>query len=216
MKVNTILSVFTPKDGKFLPLLQELADTMVQAGTSLRELFINTQNELRADICKQIKSKESEGDVISAQVLKELNDTFITPFDREDINDLTDKIEDVIDSIHKTAQKVLLYNPDKFPVHAIELAEIVHRGTLEIKGAVDGLDHLRKSDEVFSKHYQKIKALEETADGVYERGIMSLFKDETNTVELIKLKEIIQGLEKTANKVNTVGKVLKTIFVKYA
>ncbi|GHT75721.1 hypothetical protein AGMMS50262_11900 [Bacteroidia bacterium] len=216
MKVNTILSVFTPKDVKFLPLLEELADVMVQAGAFLRELFADIDKDGRPNVCKHIKAEEVKGDRVSAQILKELNNTFITPFDREDIMELADKVEEVIDIINRAAQKVLLYCPDKFPVHAVELADIVYKGTIEVKGAVDGLNHLKKSDTVFRKHYKEIKALEETADGVYEKGIMSLFRDEANTVELIKLKEIVQELEKAANKVNATGKVLKTIFVKYA
>jgi predicted phosphate transport protein (TIGR00153 family) len=216
MKVNTILSIFTPKDVKFLPLLKELAEVMVHAGSLLHDLFAFTEKDQRSEICKLIKAEEVKGDRISGRVLKELNNTFITPFDREDINELADKIEEVIDVINRSAQKVLLYFPGNFPVHTIRMTEIIQKGTLEVQGAVDGLAHLQKSDASFRKHYKEIKTLEEDADGVYEKGIMDLFREEENTVELIKLKDILQELEKTANKINSTGKVLKTIFVKYA
>lgn len=75
---------------------------------------------------------------------------------------------------------------------------------------------IKKTDLRFKQHYREIKRLEEEADGIYEDGIMNLFQKETDPTELIKLKEIIQCLEKTANKINNTGKVLKTIFVKYA
>ncbi|MDR1370117.1 MAG: DUF47 family protein, partial [Dysgonamonadaceae bacterium] len=78
------------------------------------------------------------------------------------------------------------------------------------------LENIKKSDQRLRQHYKEIKRLEEEADVLYENGIMTLFKEETNAAELIKLKEIIQELEKTANKINNTGKVLKTIFVKYA
>jgi predicted phosphate transport protein (TIGR00153 family) len=216
MKINNILSVFTPKDGKFFPLLKELSVTMVKAGSLLNDLFAFTEKEQRPEICKLIKIEETTGDKISSRIMKELNNTFITPFDREDINELADRVEEVIDVVNRAAQKVLLYSPEKFPVYAVRMTEIIQQGTLEIQGAVDSLEHLKKSDATFRKHYKEIKALEEEADGVYEKGIMDLFRNETNTVELIKLKEIIQELEKAANKINTTGKVLKTIFVKYA
>jgi predicted phosphate transport protein (TIGR00153 family) len=216
MKLNNILSVFTPKDVKFFPLLEELAAVMVQAGAKLHDLLAFTEADQRPELCKLIKQEEITGDKISARIVKELNNTFITPFDREDINALADKIEEVIDVVNRAAQKVLLYSPEHFTAPMIKMTEIIQSGTLEIQAAVAGLEHLKKSDAVFRKHYKEVKKLEEEADGVYEKGIMDLFRNETNTVELIKLKEIIQELEKAANKINTAGKVLKTIFVKYA
>jgi predicted phosphate transport protein (TIGR00153 family) len=216
MNINNISNIFTPKDGKFFLLLKELSAVMVKASSFLHDLFAFTEKEQWAEICKLIKTEETTGDKVSARILKELNNTFITPFDREDINELADRIEEVIDVINRAAQKVLLYCPEKFPVYSVRMTEIIHKGTLEVQGAVDELEHLKKSDATFRKHYKEIKALEEEADGVYEKGIMDLFRNETNTIELIKLKEIIQELEKAANKVNTTGKVLKSIFVKYA
>jgi predicted phosphate transport protein (TIGR00153 family) len=216
MKLNNILSVFTPKDIKFFPLLQELSTVMVRAGSKLHDLIAFTEEDQRPELCKLIKQEETTGDKISARIAKELNSTFITPFDREDINELADKIEEVIDVINRAAQKVLLYSPQRFTPHAVKMTEIIQNGTTEIQEAVEGLEHLKKSDDVFRKHYKEIKKLEEEADGVYEKGITDLFKNEANTVELIKLKEIIQELEKAANKINAAGKVLKTIFVKYA
>jgi predicted phosphate transport protein (TIGR00153 family) len=216
MNINNILSVFSPKDVKFLPLLRDLSVIMVRAASMLHDLFAFTENEQRTELCKLIKAEETNGDKLSSRISKELNNTFITPFDREDINALADKIEEVIDVLNRASQKVLLYNPEKFPIYAVQMTEIIQQGTLEIQAAVDGLDHFKKSDVVFQKHYKEIKRLEEEADGVYEKGIMDLFRNETNTVELIKLKEIIQELEKAANKVNSTGKILKTIFVKYA
>jgi predicted phosphate transport protein (TIGR00153 family) len=216
MNLNSILSVFTPKDVKFFPLLKELSDTMVKAGTLLNDLFAATEKDQRPEICHLIKKEETNGDIVSNRIAKELNGTFITPFDREDINALADKIEEVLDVINRVAHKVFLYTPDKFPAEAILMSEIIKKGTEEIQGAVNGLEHLKKSDAVFRKHYKNIKALEEEADGVYEQGIMGLFKNEKDTIELIKLKEIIQELEKAANKINSAGKILKTIFVKYA
>jgi predicted phosphate transport protein (TIGR00153 family) len=216
MNINNIFSVLSPKDTTFLPLLKELSETMVKTSSLLNDLFANTEREQRTELCKLIKAEEIKGDKISAKILKALNNTFITPFDREDINALADKIEEIIDVLNRIAHKVLLYNPDHFPGHAIQMTEIIRKGTTEVQGAVEGLDHLKKSDAVFRKHYKEIKALEEEADIVYERGIMDLFKNEKDVVELFKLKEIIQELEKGANKVNVAGKILKQIFVKYA
>jgi predicted phosphate transport protein (TIGR00153 family) len=216
MKVNTILSIFTPKDVRFFPLLNDLADVLVQAATLLHELFQLDDKEQRLRVCKLIKAEEIRGDKISAAVFKELNNTFITPFDREDIDALADKVEEIIDVINRIGHKIQLYSPEKMPDTTVRMTDIILKGTVEIRDAVSELKNLKKSDARFRSHYKQIKALEEDADGVYERGIMQLFREEKDTVELIKLKEIIQELEKTANKINNAGKVLKTVFVKYA
>lgn len=216
MKINSILSVFAPKDIKFLPMLRETTEIMVQASVLLQDLFTFSEKEQRTELCKLIKAEELKGDKVTNKIFKALNETFITPFDREDIDALTDSMDDVIDVINRAAQKVLLYSPEKLPACTIKLTEIVHKGTLEVRGAVAELEKLKKTDAQFKEHYREIKRLEEDADVVYEHGIQDLFKEEQNTIELIKLKEIIQELEKAANKINNTGKVLKTIFVKYA
>ena len=216
MKINTLLSFFTPKDTRFFPLLKETSAILVQASSLLQELFKLTEKEKRKELCTLIKAEEIKGDKVTGAILKALNATFITPFDREDINALADVMDDVIDAINRASQKILLYSPDNLPDSMRLMTDIIEKGTIEIQGAIDELTHLKHSDKKLRAHYKEIKRLEEEADVVYENGIIMLFKEETNAVELIKLKEIIQELEKTANKINDTGKVLKTIFVKYA
>ena len=216
MKINTLLSLFSPKDVKFFPLLKETTSILVDSSTLLKELFEKDNIEDRNEVCRLIKAEELKGDKATGKILKALNETFITPFDREDVNSLADEMDDVIDAINRTAQKVLLYGPKQIPECTHLLSDIIYKGTVEIQHAIVELENIKKADQRLRQHYKEIKRLEEEADIVYENGIMTLFKEETNTTELIKLKEIIQELEKTANKINNTGKVLKTIFVKYA
>jgi predicted phosphate transport protein (TIGR00153 family) len=216
MKINSILSIFAPKDVKFFPLLEETAGVLVQAGTLLEELFSSDNKEKIKELCKLIKTEEIKGDKVTGRIFKALNETFVTPFDREDISTLTDEMDDVIDVINRAAQKVLLFSPQMLPLATTQLAEIIQKGTIEIQAAVGELSNVKKSDKLIRSHIKEIKRLEEEADVVYEKGTSSLFQSNIRPVELIKLKEIIQELEKSANKINSVGKVLKTIIVKYA
>ncbi|WP_321425075.1 DUF47 family protein [uncultured Bacteroides sp.] len=219
MKINTLLSMFAPKDVKFFPMLEETASILSQSSTYLQELFSCADEEHRTELCRLIKAEEVKGDKVTGSIIHELNNTFITPFDREDVHALADVMDDVIDVINRCAQKVLLYQPHSFPKHAISLVEIIKKGTNEIQSAASELSNMKKTDLRLRAHCKEIKRLEEEADVVYEEAIMSLFKgaDTMNdTVELIKLKEIIQELEKAANKINSTGKVIVTILVKYA
>jgi predicted phosphate transport protein (TIGR00153 family) len=216
MKINSILSIFAPKDVKFFPLLKETADVLVRAADLLCELFSSDDKERIKELCRLIKAEETKGDKVTGKIFKALNETFITPFDREDIDTLTDEMDDVIDVINRAVQKVLLFSPQTLPPATAQLAGIIKKGTIEIQAAVGELSNLKKSDKQIRSHIKEIKRLEEEADVIYEKGTSSLFQSDIRTIELIKLKEIIQELEKSANKINNVGKVLKTIIVKYA
>lgn len=217
MKINSFLNLFSPKDVTFFPLLNESADSLVRTSQYLFEFYSNSDDIFkRVELGKLIKEEELKGDRIMNDIVKALNKTFITPFDREDINALTDYMDDVNDEIFRSSHKVLLYSPKCLPECTIKLTEIIMAGTIELQGAVRELEKLKKSDLRYKEHYNEIKRLEEEADEIYANGMTDLFKGDFDTVEIIKLKEIIQGLEKTVNKINNAGKVLKSIFVKYA
>ena len=217
MKINSILSIFTPKDVKFLPLMVEIAEIIDNTAALLQELFSSIGNpEQIKELCRAIKTEESKGDKATGRMFQLLNETFITPFDREDITELTDTMDDVIDIINRVAQKVMLFSPESLPPATLDLAVVIKKGTVEIKSAVNELTILKKSDKKIRTHLKEIKLLEEEADRIYEKGTSALFKSDIRTLELIKLKEIIQELEKTANRINAVGKILKTMIVKYA
>lgn len=216
MKINTILRIFTPKDTTFFPLLLETAAVLDEAATLLQELFSRPDTVKIKELCKLIKSEEVKGDRVTGRIFKELNDTFITPFDREDIDALANEMDDAIDAINRAAQKMLLYSPETHPSATVQLAEIIKKGTGEIKLAIIELSSLKRTDQKVGEHAKEIKRLEERADTIYEEGIIALFKEESSIIELIKQKEIIQELEKSTNKINNIGKILKTIIVKYA
>ena len=216
MKINSILSIFTPKDAKFLPLMVEIAEIIDKSAVLLQELFTSTDPEQIKELSRLIKIEEINGDKATGKMFKSLNETFITPFDREDITALTDAMDDVIDVINRVAHKVILFSPEMLPPATLEMAVVIKKGTAEIKEAVGELTNLRKSDNKIRIHTKEIKRLEEEADRIYEKGTSDLFRSNIRPEELIKLKEIIQELEKAANRMNSVGKILKTIIVKYA
>jgi predicted phosphate transport protein (TIGR00153 family) len=216
MNLNSILSVFTPKDTKFFGLLNEAAAVLYKAGTLVAELFDPENNERRAELCRAIKEAELEGDKVTAKIFKELNNTFITPFDREDIGALADEIDDSTDAINRVAQKVFLFSPEVLPASTTNMANTIKKAANEVKLACSKLSNLKNLSQV-RVHTKQIKNLEEEADHLYEDGTSQLFfNKDMRTLELVKVKEIIQELEKSANKINNVGKVLKTITVKYA
>ncbi|MDR0814388.1 MAG: DUF47 family protein [Bacteroidales bacterium] len=215
MKINSILSFLTPKDTKFIPLLRDTAAILVEAG-DLLDQFFRASGKQQKEICELIKVQESKADKTTGRIFKLLNEIFITPFDREDIHELANNMDDVMDSINRSAHKVIMYSPAELPKYTRKMAEIIQRGTVEIATAIEELASFRRNDRKIRKSCKEIKNLEELADTIYEEGIIDLFHGDFKTLELFKLKEVLQELEKAANKINQTGKVLKTIIVKYA
>ena len=213
---NSFFSKLAPKEPKFFPLLKDMSDVMLVASNLLIEFINNYDHSTAIDYYKKIKEQERKGDTISNQIFGELNTTFLAPFDREDINKLANKLDDVTDCINSCAKRMVLYNPAQMPESASELAGLIRDGATCIGKAIDEL-HLSKKDSQKIKGYcTDLHDIENRADDVYENFIINLFKDGKDDIEIIKLKEIMYELEKATDVAEYVGKIIKTILVKYA
>jgi uncharacterized protein len=213
---NSFFSNFTPKEPKFFPILKEMADVMLAASEIMIEFIQNYDHETAPEFYKRIKEQELKGDALSNRVFDELDSTFITPFDREDINMLAGRLDDVTDFINSCAKKMVLYNPAKLPAGALEMAGLIREGAVCIGKAVDQLDVLKKDAKRIKIYCTELHDIENKADDVYEQFIIELFEKETDGIELIKLKEIMGGLEKTTDAADYVGKIIRMIIVKNA
>ncbi len=213
---NSFFSKFTPKEPKFFPILKEMSDVMNTATDLMIEFIENYNLDTAVDYYKKIKEQEKRGDHLSNQIFDELNKTFITPFDREDINQLASRMDDVTDYINSCAKRIVLYKPGHMPESAAVLAKLLKEGTICISKAVDELDVLKKDAKLIIEYCKDLHEMENRADDVYEHFIIDLFEQEKNSIELIKLKEIMYELEKATDVAEYVGKIIKTIIVKYS
>lgn len=213
---NSFFSKFTPKEPKFFPILKEMSDVMLVASDLMIEFIKNYSHETAPEYYKKIKEQEKKGDVLSNKIFDELNSTFITPFDREDINQLANRLDDVTDYINSCAKRMVLYNPKSMPKSALELANLLREGAVCIGKAIDELDVLKKDAKVIKGYCTELHDIENRADDVYEHFIIELFETQNDGIELIKTKEIMYELEKATDMAEYVGKIIKTIIVKYA
>jgi len=215
MDLSKIFQVLVPKDAKFYPMFESSAENIIKAAVLLNNLMIVDEIAKRELIIKQIKDIENIGDDITHNIFEELNKTFITPFDREDINKLASSLDDVLDYINSSAQKIELYKPRELPDEFAAMSELILRASRELYNAILEIKNL--------KHPHKIKEacviineIENQADDIYHNLISDMFEKETNAIELIKKKEIINSLEKAIDKAEDVSDVLKSIVVKNA
>ncbi|MEA4840176.1 MAG: DUF47 family protein [Bacteroidales bacterium] len=213
---NSFFSKFTPKEPKFFPILKEMSDVMLIASDLIIECVQKSDHESAIEYYRKIKEQEKKGDALSNQIFDELNTTFITPFDREDINRLSNRMDDVTDYINSCAKRIVLYNPKHLPESATELARLIKEGAVCIGKAVDELDVLKKDAKKIKEYCTELHDIENRADDVYENFIINLFEHEKDGIEIIKVKEIMYELEKATDATEYVGKIIKTIIVKYA
>jgi predicted phosphate transport protein (TIGR00153 family) len=180
------------------------------------ELTRASDKEARRNLYTQIKQLETQGDKYQGLLFDELNNTFITPFDREDLNALGEKMDDVLDCMNSAAKRIVLYQPDCMPEQSVQLALLLQKGCELIRTAVSELDTMKKSPKSVKEICAKLHKVENEADDVYEHFILDIFKMEQDAIVLIKLKEIMQEIERATDKADSVGKIIKIIVVKYA
>lgn len=196
-------------------MFNQAAENTIEASSALEKLINSPDMEERRAIGLAIKAIEKKGDEFTNQIFDVLNRSFITPYDREDINELTSMIDDVVDLVYGLSTKIEIYRCTVFSTFMKEMVNQIHLGCLQIKVAVGGLEDSRKSQKVL-KSCKEINKIESRVDEYYHMAISSLFENEKDPIELIKQKEILLNIEKIANKIEDVSDVVKTILVKYA
>lgn len=204
-----------PKEDKFYPMFEEMALLTVNAANLFARLLEEADPEVRENIFREIKLLETKADDIVHQVFDRLDTTFITPFDREDIQKLTMKMDDVLDNINAASQQIRLYKPVRPLPEFREINLVVIRGCELIRIAILELRNLKKPDKI-NDACVKINELENVADDIYHKLISELFARETDAVELIKNKEILETLEFATDRIEDVSDILKTIIIKSA
>jgi predicted phosphate transport protein (TIGR00153 family) len=215
MKFSYILKYFIPKEKKFFSLFNLVADNIVAGSEQLNKLFNTDTVDDRKAISLIIKSIERKGDDYTGEILDELNRTFITPFDREDIHELTSALDDVLDLMYGLSGKIDLYHVTTISIYMKEMVALTHEGCLQLQVAVKGLENMKNTDKIM-KACKDLNKIESRVDGFFHRAISSLFENEKDPIELIKQKEILLNIEKTANKIEDISDIIKTILVKYA
>lgn len=213
---NSLFEFFVPKEDKFFPLLRQMADVILSASNLIIDCVAAKDHAEAVDIYKQVKEQERKGDRLQAKIFEELNNTFITPFDREDINTLSSRLDDVVDHINSCAKRIMLYSPKVMPESANLLALLVRESAECLMIAIEELNVLKKNPRKISEYCTKLHEIESKADDVYEHFLIDLFENETDAIEVIKLKDILHELERATDTEEAVGKIIKTIIVKYS
>lgn len=213
MNLDKIFGFLVPKDRKFFPLFNEAADNLVVASELLIKLMGENDLVQREVYIKLIKEAEHKGDDITHALLVELNGTFITPFDREDIHQLISTMDDVVDYIHTASTRVHFYKLPIFPDEFVKIADYIHAANKEIQMVLRSV-HSASDFLKFSSSCAVISEYESEVDYLYQEYLSNLFELETNAIDLIKKRDILASLEKAIDKCDDVANVFSSIIVK--
>lgn len=199
--------LFGRERGFFL-LLEEAANNLCEAAERLSQVF-QTFDDL-PNHAKKMKDLEHFGDEVTHKIVQRLNQTFVTPMDREDIHALAVRIDDVVDLMEAAVSRMALYEVKRPRQGAEQLAAVLVRAGEQIRR---GIGSLENPDGVFAC-CAELNRLEDEADTIVRGGVARLFTEEANAVTVIKWKEILDLLETAVDRSEDVGDVLEAVVLK--
>ena len=203
-----------PKEEQFVELLVRHATTLVHGATALRDLLEGGDSIEHA--CGEIFRYEDEADQVARETLSAVRQTFITPFDRGDIKQLSGSLDDAIDQMQKTAKAITLYEVTVFQPQMREMADIIVRAAELTSEAMPLLSALRKNAARLNALAEEITKIEEQADQIYDRGIKALFvdsRDSKDPMAYIVGAEIYDHLEKVVDRFEDVANHVSGIVI---
>lgn len=205
---------FKPKEDEFFKLFVESSNVLRQGAYVLKEVM-NDYTQLEEKM-QQISDLEHKADDINDAIIDKLNQTFITPLDREDIYSLATMLDDVVDFLQGTMQRMVLYKAGKPTAGAGQLASVLAECTEEMVLAFDLLKNIKGNQNKILDHTNKIGQLESQGDNIYRREVALLFETCPDPIEVIKWKEILEHMEDALDHCESIGDLLRGVVMKYA
>ncbi|MFJ8244698.1 DUF47 domain-containing protein [Peribacillus asahii] len=203
---------FKKKD-KFAVMLLDIAHNIKEGADYFADYKLKNISDLKV-FSEKMKEYEHKGDSMVHTVIKELNNAFITPIEREDILELTMRMDDVLDGLEHCAALFEMYSIVNADEYMLKFVEAIKQCGAEIEIAVDKLS--TKKLAAIRENAIKIKDLESVCDGVQRQSIKSLFTNEKDPIRIIQYKEIYESLEDIADDCQAVANTLETIIMKNA
>lgn len=204
---------FFPKTHDFFGYFEKSSENVVKGAELLCKMF--RVKEGRQELSRQLKDYEHVGDKITHDVIDLLHQTFLTPIDRSDIHTLVVKLDDVLDIVNFTGNRLAIYNVSELPEEVAKLADIVHQSTREVSKAIKSLEGFKDTKKVLA-HCIEVNRLENEADETVNIVIEKLFSNRWEPIEVIKLKELIENLEAAEDKCEDVAEIIENIILKNA
>jgi uncharacterized protein len=200
---------FTPEKRKFFELFTEAATNSVEITRLLVELLDTYPND-GAGLLKEIRAREHEGDRITHELVRLVNETFVTPFDRDDIFRLATAVDDICDHVDEAAANVEVYDIKRVPERARQQADVIHRAAQQLMGAVARLQGFGDA----TAELTALRDLEDEGDRLVRQAVAELFRSGQDPISIIRWKDIYEQLEEAVDAFQHAADVLEAILVK--
>jgi predicted phosphate transport protein (TIGR00153 family) len=198
----------TPKDRAFYGMFTEAGQNIADCADILAGLLDPNAN--REAIAKQLREREHLGDSVTHRIMRQLNTSFVTPFDREDIYRLAAALDDVVDAMEAAADFIVLADVGKLPALMSEQITLLAKSAHETADAMSRLETLRDLEP----YWIEVNRLENEADRVYRKLLSRLFSGDYDALTMVKLREVADGFEEAADALEHVAHAVETIAVK--
>ncbi len=199
---------FRPVDGGFYDLFTDQANHLVRGAALLAEMLAEGSD--REDVARRMREAEHAADETTHDIVRRVNSTFVTPFDREDIYSLASGLDDVMDMINEVVDRVLLYEVHTLPPEVSTLVEVIQRCADITCEAMPRLKSMKDLDE----YWIEINRLENAGDKTFRRTLAKLFSGDYEALEVLKLKDIVTSLEGAIDAFEKVANTVEQIAVK--
>jgi len=206
------ISWFIPQEKHFFDMIEEQSKNVLKGVNELVGM-LESYKDLE-EKRKKIKDIEHEGDRMVHNIFSELNKTFITPIDREDISALVSSLDDILDFVEAVADKMVLYKIEKPPAYMLEFAKTLQSATQNINCSISCLRNLKEAKKIES-YCTEVNTQENIGDDLLRNATAELFTRK-NPIEIIKLKELYDSMEAAIDRCEDVADVVGDILVKYA
>jgi predicted phosphate transport protein (TIGR00153 family) len=199
---------FKPSDGTFYELFAKSARNLVTGAQLLAEMLQSDAD--RGLLAKRMREAEHQGDEITHEIVRRVNSTFVTPFDREDIYRLAAGLDDVMDFMEEAVDLVNLYEIDELPRELANQVDVIQRSAELTADAMPRLRTMRDLEE----YWIEINRLENDGDKSYRRILAKLFNGKRDALTVMKLKDVVDALEAAIDGFETVANIVEQIAVK--
>ena len=197
-----------PVDTSFYDLFTQSAQHLVQGAELLAEML--SENANREDVAQRMRDAEHRADETTHAIVRKVNSTFVTPFDREDIYALGSGLDDVMDMMDEAVDLILLYEVATMPAELSEQVNVLQRCAELTADAMPRLQSMKSLED----YWIEINRLENAGDKNHRRTLALLFTGEFKTIEVLKLKDIVESLEGAIDAFEKVANIVEQIAVK--
>ncbi len=215
MSLNDFFQFFVTKEKKFYPLFIKQAETIDTAAKCLRQMVVAKDDELLDKLKKEIKFQETSGDEILKDFNSQLYATFLTPFERNDVNDLAELTDNLLDLIDDSSNIIYTRRVEEIDDDIIKMTDNISKSADELLAIMQGLEFIStKQGADIARRCHEIKMIEHDCDEIFGNYISRLFSENTDFIDIIKKEDLMMVLENTMNSAKYISDKVRSLQAK--